>query len=74
MPHVRRYVLTGTPGSGKTTILHEEVYRSLGFRLVDVPAAPVSARVDQVVAIVDPSSMTRAGRDSTPGSARGSSA
>jgi predicted ATPase len=53
--------------------LHEEVYRSLGFELVDVTVAPVSARVDQVLAATDPSSMTRAGRDSTPGSARGSS-
>ena len=39
---MKRYILTGTPGSGKTTILHE--LKSQGFRVVEEAATDVIAR------------------------------
>jgi predicted ATPase len=39
---MKRYILTGTPGSGKTSILHE--LKSQGFRVVEEAATGVIAR------------------------------
>ena len=39
---MKRYILTGTPGSGKTSILHE--LKSLGYRVVEEAATDVIAR------------------------------
>jgi predicted ATPase len=39
---MKRYILTGTPGSGKTTILHE--LKRQGFRVVEEAATDVIAR------------------------------
>ena len=38
---MKRYILTGTPGSGKTTILHE--LKSRGYRVVEEAATDVHA-------------------------------
>jgi len=38
---MKRYILTGTPGSGKTTILHE--LKSRGYRVVEEAATDVIA-------------------------------
>ena len=39
---MKRYILTGTPGSGKTTILHK--LKSQGFRVVEEAATDIIAR------------------------------
>ena len=36
---MKRYILTGTPGSGKTTILHK--LKSQGFRVVEEAATDI---------------------------------
>ena len=44
---MKRCVLTGAPGAGKTSVLralHEQVYREHGFDLVRVPAETVASR------------------------------
>src|SRR5579883_2747384 len=38
---MKRYILTGTPGSGKTSIIHE--LKSLGYRTVEEAATDVNA-------------------------------
>ena len=39
---MQRYILTGTPGSGKTSILHE--LKSRGYRVVEEAATDVNVR------------------------------
>ena len=39
---MKRYILTGTPGSGKTSILHE--LKRQGFAVVEEAATDVNAR------------------------------
>ncbi len=39
----KRYIVTGTPGAGKTSLLHEAVYRDHDFELVDVATDSVRA-------------------------------
>jgi predicted ATPase len=49
---MQRYILTGTPGSGKTTIIRE--LQSRGYELIKIPASPLLARVARILEIVSP--------------------
>jgi len=57
---MKRYILTGTPGSGKTSILHElksrgyrvveeETYISLGYDLIKIAPEALSQRVRHII-------------------------